>query len=770
MSHATSTDNCSWCGLPLSERWWVSRVESPSDSPDAPSSSVIHADEYCCFGCRFAAQVTSERGESGQLQWTLTRLGIAIFFAMNVSMFTMALWSHDVYDVEPGDRLAAVLTDLMVWLSFLCSLPVLFLLGIPVASSALVSLRGGRITTDLLVAIGVAAAFGYSVVSVINGEGHIYFEVASLVLVLTTLGRWLEASGRLHSNEVLDSLSRLLPESARRIVSQSDIEDRPVPLADLRTDDLVRVLPGERIPADGIIINQTVTIDEQMLTGESLPVIRHPGDEVSSGTLNLDAELILRVTRAGSQDAVHRLMEIVREARQSQGYYQRLADRVTTWFVPLTAVAAGMAVAGNWLMASPAEAILSGLAVVLIACPCALGLATSVAVWTALGTAARRGVLIRSGEVLEKLARIRAVGFDKTGTLTTGQAQVVRMVCLEGTDPVLVWTLAGQLCSRSTHSYSRAIRNAAQEALAESGEAAATQVSVPTLSDVKSITGRGLKSAEDVCLGSLEFVRNLCPASSSESDATLERLQAGSQALVLSGWSGRLRCVFVLDETVRDEARAAIAACDQLDLSMQMLTGDRPERATAIGQAVGLPVRAGLKPEAKLSAIRHMREQSGPVLMTGDGINDAPALAAADVGVALGCGTDVSRDAAGICLLTDDLTAIPWVIALGRRTRRIILQNLGWAFGYNAIGMTLAAFRMLNPVIAAIVMFVSSLVVLANSRRLARFDFPEVTSLAKNTVSPSRATVQSVPPEAARVLDEREPSLDMAERELEAVR
>ncbi len=719
MSHTEQT--CVWCGLPLPKRWWTVQT----DDVRSLSEKTQESDDYCCFGCRFAADVTADRGEAGQVRWTLTRLGIAIFFAMNVSMFTMALWSHDVYEIDPSDTLAASLTDLFVWLSFFCALPVLFLLGAPIAVSACRALQSGRVTTDLLVFGGVLTAFAYSVVSMLTGSSHIYFEVASLVLVLITLGRWIEANGKLQTNEVLESLERLLPETARRLVnapdsfSQAADSESEVPTSTLKPGDRIRILPGERIPADGLVENQAASIDEQMLTGESRPVVKQPGDSVFSGTLNIDADLVVRVSRAINESTVARLVRAVREARQSRGYYQRLADRVTTRFVPFVGIVMCATITLHLISHSIPDAILAGFAVVLIACPCALGLATSVAVWTALGRAAERGILIRNGEVLERLAHLKAIRFDKTGTLTTGEARVTSVLCPIGEDGSEVLRIAASLAKRSSHSFSRAIVTHARERY--------RPVDLFKINDLRAVAGKGLMgfmtAGDSVLLGSRDFLMER----GCKFDSTFERFVnlhlTYGPATVFVGRNRDVCGVVLLDEALRPEVSSALAECRRLGLDLAILSGDRPERAAKFAQESGLACKAGLLPKLKLAALREARELCGPVMMVGDGINDAPSLAAADVGVALGCGTDVSRDAAGVCLLSNDLSAIPWVCELGRLTRRVILQNLAWAFGYNTIGMTLAAFGLLNPVIAAIVMFVSSMVVLANSRRLKFFDY-----------------------------------------------
>ena len=710
MALESRVTECDWCGLPVVARRSARPAESNED-----------ADCYCCFGCRFAAQVSSERGEVGQVRWTLTRLGIAIFFAMNVSMFTMALWSYDVYRVSTVDPLTATVTELLVWMSLLCSVPVILLLGAPIAASGWTALRDGRVTSDLLVMVGVLSAFGYSVVAVWQHSSHVYFEVASLVLVLVTVGRWIEAQGKLQSNSALETLQRLLPATAARLCAGQSVQE--VSVASLDRGDVIRVLAGCRIPTDGVVLHQAASIDEQILTGESQPVTKQPGDEVASGTLNLDSDLELRVTRRVDEGTLARLMNVVRAARATQGHFQRLADQVTAAFVPLVVVVCAATVIWHCCYETLSAAIMAGLAVVLIACPCALGLATSVAVWTALGQAARRGVIIRNGEVLERLARVRAIRFDKTGTLTTGDAKVTAMLRADGSDGEMVWSLSRAAAARSTHAFSKAI--------AEFSPSWATAHESALCDDAivhhQTLAGRGLRTefaaGRVVFLGSRRFLEESGCVMSSSLERLIAAVIRADAALVLVGWDQQIRGAFLLSESVRPQVAQTLATLQSLGLHQQVLSGDRRERVARFVEAstpseVRLTYEAELLPEDKLQLLAEARREFGSVLMVGDGINDAPALAAADVGVALGCGTDVSRDAANVCLLTNDLALIPWVIELGQRTRRIILQNLAWAFGYNAIGMTLAACGWLSPVIAAVLMFVSSLVVLANSGRL----------------------------------------------------
>ncbi|MGZ3469628.1 MAG: heavy metal translocating P-type ATPase, partial [Isosphaeraceae bacterium] len=406
---------CDYCQSPLPTGWWGRWADPPE---------VEAAELYCCLGCRMAAAIVQEKGEAGAARGMLTRLGLSIFFSMNVMAFTMALWTTDVYEAAgPENQLLIVMHGLFRHVVLLFSLPVLFLLGVPLAGGTWQNLRRGVLSTDALLCLGVSAAFAASFLSVFRGTGPIYFEVGCVILVMTTLGRWLEAAGRLKATSALDALTRLLPLDVRRLGPGTEHE-QVVPLAEVKVGDRLRILPGERFPADGQVERNAALVDEQVLTGESRPVFKEQGARILGGTLNLDGDLVVRVNAVGPDGTLARLVELVKQARLSKGRYQRLVDRISTWFFPIVAGIAVLAFLLHWAFGSLGQGLMAGLAVSLIACPCALGLATPLAVWSAIGQAANHQVLFRSGEALERLADIGAVRFDKTGTLTTGAAVV----------------------------------------------------------------------------------------------------------------------------------------------------------------------------------------------------------------------------------------------------------------------------------------------------------------------------------------------------------
>ncbi|MGB8854424.1 MAG: cation-translocating P-type ATPase [Pirellulales bacterium] len=682
---------CDYCGLPA-------------------GSSIANVDEpvFCCFGCRFAASITAAQGDDGQSRWMMTRLGLAVFFTMNVMVFTMLLWSQP--DGEPSAQ-AGALYGLARHACLLFTAPVLVLLGGPLCDDAIAELRRGRASLNLLLLVGVAAAFAMSAWATWRNEGHVYFEVACMVLVAVTLGRWLEASGKLRTTEALRELRQLLPDRVRR--RGADSGEQEVALATVQAGDVLRLLPGEHVPTDGRIVAGQASLDERSVTGESVPAAKGPGDVVHSGTCNLDGELLVEVTAPPGAGTLERLIDAV-AAAAATSRQQRLAERIAAWFLPLVLVTAVVTCAVHWRTGGAAAGILAGLAVVVVSCPCALGLATPMALWAAIGQATRRHVLVRDGDAFTKLAIANVYCFDKTGTITTG-CRVNDVESFGGIEPDRVLAVAADLARGSTHIQARAIEVYATEA----------GVTAADIDSPRTIPGCGIEG--ELCdahaaarLGSSRWVRG---AFRSADPPTL--LAIGTE--IVGG--------FRFAEDVRPEAAAAVGTLRRRGADTWMLSGDRADRAAAVAEPLDLRWRAPLLPAEKLAAIEGFRAAGRRVVMVGDGINDAPALAAADVGVALGCGADVSRWSADICLLRDDLAALPWLVDLASRTRRTIRWNLLWAFGYNAACIPLAATGIVHPAVAAVAMVASSLLVVSNSLRLGR-DEPSATAGGANQTTP----------------------------------
>ncbi len=684
---------CDYCGLPL-------------------AVSVAAGPRYCCFGCRFAASITDARGDTGESRWMMTRLGVAVFFTMNVMVFTMLLWSQR--DADAAEPAAAALYGLARHACLLFTAPVVILLGGPLFGEAARELRRGRPSLNLLLAAGVAAALLLSVRAVVVDRGHVYFEVACMVLLAVTLGKWLEASGKLRTTEALRELRTMLPDRVRRVAVAGEGvagAEASVLLGDVGLGDRLRVLPGERLPTDGRIVEGRSSIDERTVTGESVPVVRGPGDVVASGTEVMDGPLVVEVTAAPGAGTLERLIAAVTAAAAAGTRHQRLAEQAAAWFLPVVLAAAAVAFVGHawragWSGQGIAAGTMAAIAVVVVSCPCALGLATPMALWAAIGHAARRHVLVRDADAFVRLGDSATFCFDKTGTLTSGLA-VHTIVAPPGLGDDRVLAVAAALARSSTHVLSLAI------------EAAAIRRGLPAVdvSDIRVVAGRGIEGhladGSHVQLGSVGWI-----AAAPETEPATES-DRPSCRLAIGG-----RCVgqISFDESIRPEAAAAIAALRDGGAVAWLLSGDRERRAASVAAAVGMRWVAPLLPEEKLAFVR----SHAPAVMVGDGINDAPALAAADVGVALGCGADVSRWTAAICLLRDDLGDLPWLAALARRTARTIRWNLVWAFGYNAACIPLAAMGLVHPAVAAAAMVASSLLVVSGSLALAGDPHPRV--------------------------------------------
>lgn len=705
---------CDFCGLPVST---------------ARGAVVGHASRpvYCCFGCEFAAEVTRSTGREGANRILLLRIGLAAFCTMNVLAFTMVLWTHDIY---PGtrDARAVLLDDVLRYLGLLFSLPVWFVIGQPLLLSAVGNLRRGIPATDFLVCLGVLAAFGFSIVSTWRGAGAVYYEVACVILVLMTLGRWLESQGKLQASSALDELERLLPDVVRVCV---DDHDATIPVSEVRVGDRLRIHAGECISVDGTIISGCAHVDERLLTGESWPVEKHEGDPVRAGAFSLDGHLDIVATSTAADGSLGRLVRGLREARGQGGHYERLAERVTSWFLPIVMLIAAASVAWHGWFSGAEAGVLTGLSVLLIACPCALGLATPLAAWTAFSHAARHQVLFRGGEALEWLATIKAIAWDKTGTLTSAESSVESIFWASDASPQILLPEFVGLARQSNHPFSRALVNSFGRDVPI----------VDTNYDVRERPGRGIvgrRGDEDfICIGNQQLADELGLSWPARLRAAWTQITDEGRAVIVGGSEGTVRCLLIIAESLRPGAANAVYQLQTQGIHQQMLTGDHLHRAARIRQELFasrtcredvsqrvLPGKftsiAGLLPEQKVRALQHLRQKYGPVAMVGDGVNDALALTTADVGIALRSGADISRDSASVCLFSNDIRRVPWAINYARFTVRIIRQNLFWAFGYNTLGVTLAAVGYLNPSLAAVLMVGSSAFVIANTWRLTR--------------------------------------------------
>jgi len=581
--------------------------------------------------------------------------------------------------------------------------------------------RHGATNMDTLVAVGTTAAWGYSIALTVapwiataaGREPATYFDSSAIIIGLVLLGRYLEARAKGRTTAALRALVALQPATARLV--RGDVESE-VALDVVRAGDLLRVRPGDKVPVDGRIVSGSSALDESMLTGEAMPVSREAGDEVIGSTVNTTGSFVMRATRVGADTALARIVELVKRAQGSKAPIQRLADQVTEWFVPLVLALAALTFVG-WYLFGPEPrltlAVTAFISVVIIACPCAMGLATPTAIMVGTGRGAEHGILIRSAEALETVHAVRAVAFDKTGTLTAGKPVVARVATADGFDEARLLGLAAAAEAGSEHPLGRAVVEAARERGLE----------IEPASRFEAIGGRGVLARvgdHDVLVGNRRLLaeRGI--------DAAAVSVEQGTVGLVAI--DGRFAGTLAFEDPVKPESAAAIADLERAGVETWLVTGDAHRTAEAVATAVGIApahVLAEVLPADKAAAVANLQRGGRKVAMVGDGINDAPALAAADVGIAIGSGADVAVEAADIALVGGDPRAVASAIRLSRATMRTIRQNLGWAFGYNvilipvAMGALYPAFGLLlNPALAAGAMALSSVSVVLNSLRL----------------------------------------------------
>ena len=625
--------------------------------------------------------------------------------------------------------------------------PVVIFAAWPFHRTALLNLRRHAVTMDTLVSLGILTATGWSVYAMFvldahrsahsagyelihNSGGGIYLEVAAAVTTFLLAGRYYEARGRRSAGEAMRALATSGAHTVR--VVDPDGTVREVAAGELRAGDTFMVRPGERIAADGVVTFGNCEVDRSTLTGESLPVETAVGDAVSAGTVAMAGRVFVRAIRVGPDTQVAQLIRLIERAQAEKAAAQRLADRISGVFVPAVLVLAA-ATALGWLVAgSPARALSSGLAVLIIACPCALGLATPAALVVACGRGARLGIFVKGYASLESSRSVSTVVLDKTGTLTAGTMSVAAIELAHGTSRADLLRRAGAIEQASEHSVAVAVTAAAQ---AEVGE-------LPHATDFKAVPGLGAAGyvgPDRVTVGRPQLLTDAGLVIPPELSAKASALAAAGQTTVLVGWDRRARGVIAIADTIKPSAVAAVADLHALGLRAVLLTGDNPATAEVIGGRARVDeVRANALPEEKGAYIRALKAAGQKVAMVGDGVNDGPALAAADLAIALGSGTDVAISAADIVVLRDDLRAVPEAIRLARATHRTIHRNLIWAFGYNAAAIPLAAAGYLNPLIAAAAMTLSSSFVVWNSLRLRRV---RLTSSPPCTDSESQATV-----------------------------
>lgn len=601
---------------------------------------------------------------------------------------------------------------LPAWIQFLLATPVQFVLGARFYVAGWKAVRAGAGNMDLLVAIGTSAGYGLSLyqwwATPAGQMPHLYFEASAVVIALVLLGKYLESRAKRQTSAAIRALEALRPDRATRVI---DGREEDVAIAALRLDDLVLVKPGERFPVDGEVVEGESQADEALISGESLPVNKAPGDRITGGAINGEGRLLVRTTALGGETVLARIIRLVEDAQAAKAPIQKLVDRVSQVFVPAVLVIAVFTLIGWLLTGAPAEvALINAVAVLVIACPCALGLATPAAIMAGTGVAARHGILIKDAEALEVAHAVNAVAFDKTGTLTSGKPQIIHLHALEGDEASLL-RLAGALQRGSEHPLARAVLERCE----------ADGVAVPDVQKSQALSGRGIAGTLDgrqLALGNRRMLDEFGLQPGELLD-TAQRWEAEGRTLswlVESAPQPRVLGLFAFGDSLKEGAAAAIAALDARHIRSHLITGDNRGSARVVAEALHIDdVHAEVLPADKAATVAELKKGGAVVAMVGDGINDAPALAAADVGIAMGGGTDVAMHAAGITLMRGDPRLVPAALEIARRTYRKIQQNLFWAFIYNLVGIPLAAFGFLSPVVAGAAMALSSVSVVSNA-------------------------------------------------------
>lgn len=603
-----------------------------------------------------------------------------------------------------------------VWL-FILTTPVQFIGGWSFYVGSWNAIRTRSINMDFLIALGTTVAYLYSVVVVFLPnilpvrveERSVYFEVSAIIIAFVLLGKYMEEIIKKNSSAAVRKLLDLKPATAKVIRDGEEIE---IPAEHVMVGETVVVRPGEKVPTDGVVIDGSSSIDESMLTGESIPVEKGAGAEVIGGTLNRTGLLHFRASRVGSETALAQIIKFVEDAQASSAQVQRLADKVTSYFVPAVVAIAVIAFIGWSLVGNFPQALLAFIAVLIISCPCALGVATPAALMVGVGKGAENGILIRGGEVLERAEKLSTVIFDKTGTLTRGEPSVTDVVSLIERPEDEILRLAAAVEIGSEHPLGEAIVEAAREQMLD----------VPKVNNFEAILGHGIRgeiNGDRVVLGNRRLFREQGYQISREIEDRLTRLETDGKTAMLVGCNGLLMGIVAVADTLKPEAREAVAALSKEKVKVVLLTGDNQRTADAIARQLGIErVIAEVLPGDKAQVVRDFQKRGEVVAMVGDGVNDAPALATADIGIAIGSGADVAKETGGIILVKNDVRDVVKAIRLSRATMLKIKQNLFWAFIYNTIGLPIAALGFLNPIIAAAAMALSSLSVIVNSSLL----------------------------------------------------
>ncbi|KNE23125.1 heavy metal translocating P-type ATPase [Achromobacter spanius] len=697
-----------------------------------PASALIQAVAKAGYEAKTLSAESSDSDavaerQAAELKSLKRALTVATVFALPVFILEMGAHIVPAFHHVIAETIG---TQNSWYLQFVLASIVLFGPGLRFFQKGIPALLRGAPDMNSLVAVGTSAAYAYSVVATFAagllpaGTVNVYFEAAAVIVALILLGRYLEARAKGNTSEAIKRLLGLQAKTARVVRDGATLE---LAIEDVVTGDLIEVRPGERIPVDGEVVEGNSYIDESMISGEPVPVEKTPGAEVVGGTVNQNGALTFRATKVGGDTLLAQIIRMVEQAQGSKLPIQAMVDRITMWFVPAV-MAAAVVTFIIWLTFGPEPALtfalVNAVAVLIIACPCAMGLATPTSIMVGTGRAAQMGVLFRKGEALQSLKDAKVVAVDKTGTLTKGRPELTDLIVAPGFERSAVLGKVATVEAKSEHPIAQAIVDAAR----------AENIALGTISQFESITGFGVSARVDgdlVEIGADRFMRELgLSVESFGSDAA--RLGDEGKTPLYAAINGKLAAMIAVADPIKETTAAAIRALHELGLKVAMITGDNRRTGEAIARQLGIDeVVAEVLPDGKVAAVQRLKQQYGPIAYVGDGINDAPALAEADVGLAIGTGTDIAIEAADVVLMSGDLGGVPNAIALSKATIRNIKQNLFWAFAYNVALIPVAAGllypvngSLLSPVFAAGAMALSSVFVLSNALRLRRFTAP----------------------------------------------
>jgi len=670
---------------------------------------------FCSVGCQRSFESPEQELKSMRTRVAVALGGVLALAIMRAGAFLALATGASIVTYAPISALPWFTWGM--WL-FLLVTPVQFIGGWSFYKGAWNALRQRAINMDLLIALGTSVAYFYSVAVVFFPEvlpvevdqRAVYFEVSAVIIAFVLLGKYMEEIIKKHASAAVRKLLDLKPATAQVV---RDGAEMTVPAESIMVGETVVVRPGQRIATDGVVLEGASAVDESMLTGESMPVEKQVDSKVIGGTLNRTGAFRFQATRVGAETALAQIIKMVEDAQASSAPIQRIADEVTRYFVPAIVATAVLSFAGWWLAGNFPQGLLAFIAVLIIACPCALGIATPAALMVGVGRGAQAGILIRGAEVLERAQKLDTVVFDKTGTLTRGEPAITDVLVQPGWTKEQALRLAASLETGSEHPLAEAIVRGAREA----------GVAPAVVEGFDSVPGHGVQGridGEPVLLGNRRLMqREGVDVALVQPD--MERLEADGKTAMLLASGGRLVAVIAVADTVKPEAQEAIAALRAERVQVIMLSGDNQRTAAAIGRLLGIDrVIADVLPADKARVIKELQASGKVVAMVGDGVNDAPALATADIGIAIGSGSDVAKETGGIILVRSDVRDVVAGIRLSRATMRTIRQNLFWAFIYNGIGVPIAALGFLNPMIAAAAMALSSLSVIVNSALLKR--------------------------------------------------